>query len=85
MCTKEIRAWRGVGADRRFREPIGQSQISQPDGATCCLEEQLGVGRQVGIKTQRGAAHHAAHVVAVGGRGQFGGNLSAQPTQPGFG
>jgi len=39
MRTKEIRARRGVGAGRRLGEPIGQSQISKPDGAMCSREE----------------------------------------------
>ena len=79
MRANKVRFRSGAGADCRFRETIGERQIRQPHRAVGCPNEQVGVGRKVGVQTQRGAAHHDADVVAVIGCGQFGGDQSAQP------
>ena len=46
-------------------------------------DEQVGVGREVGVEAQGGAANHDSDVVAVVGGGELGGDQSAQPPQPG--
>ena len=78
--TNKIRLRSRSGADCRFCKSIGQGQIRQPDGAVGCPDEQVGVGCEVGVETQRGAAHHDLDVVAVIGCGEFGGDQSAQPS-----
>ena len=83
MCANEIRFRSRAGADCRFRESIGEGQIRQPDRAMGCPHEQVGVGCEVGVQTQCGAAHHDSDVVAVIGCGELGGDESAQPPQPG--
>ena len=47
------------------------------------LTSRSGSGLEVGVETQCGAAHHDSHVVAVIGCGEFGGDQSPQPPQPG--
>ena len=85
MCAQELGFRSGAGAHRRFREPIGQGQIREPDRALGGFDEQVGIGREVGVEAQGGAADHDSDVVAVVGGSQFGGDQSAQPPQPGGG
>ena len=70
----------GSGLDCRFRQSIRQGQVRQPDCAVRCPDEQIGVGCEVGVETQRRAAHDDSDVVAVTGCGEFGGDQSAQPS-----
>ena len=42
--------------------------------------DRFGVGCEVGVETQRGAAHDDSYVVTVTGCGEFGGDQSAQPS-----
>ena len=83
-CARTKSGFRsGSGAHGRFRESIGEGQIRQPDSAVGGLDEQVGIGREVGVEAQCGAAHDDSDVVAVIRCGQFGGDQSAQPPQPG--
>jgi len=77
MRSNKIRFRPAAGAGCRFRESSGERQIRQPDGALCCADEQVGVGCEIGVDTQGGAAHHDLYVVVVVGGGEFGGNQSA--------
>ena len=83
MRAYELGFRSGAGAHRRFGEPVGKGQICQPDGALGGSDEQVGIGREVGVEAQCGAADHDSDVVAVAAGGQFGGDQSAQPPQPG--
>jgi hypothetical protein len=77
MRSNKIRFRTATGAGCRFSESSGERQIRQPDGALRCADEQVGVGREVGVETQGGAAHHDLYVVVVIGGGEFVGNQSA--------
>ena len=83
MRAQEVGFRSGAGAHCRFRESIGEGQIRQPDSAVGGSDEQVGIGCEVGVEAQCGAADHDSDVVAVVGGGQFGGDQSAQPPQPG--
>ena len=67
--------------DGRFRESIGQGQIRQPDGAVSCPDEQVRVGCDVGVETQRCPPHYDLDVVTLIGPGEFGGDQPAQAPQ----
>ena len=82
MRAQELGFRSGAGAHCRFREPVGEGQIREPDSAVGGFDEQVGIGREVGVEAQCGAADHDSDVVAVVGSGQFGGDQSAQPPQP---
>ncbi len=75
--------WSGSGTHGRFREPVGEEQIREPDSAVGGIAEQADIGREVGVDAQCGAADDDLNVVAVVPSGQFGGDQSAEPTQPG--
>ena len=83
MRADELGFRSGAGAHCRFRESIGEGQIGEPNSAVCGFEEQVGIGCEVGIEAQCGAADHDPDVVAVIRSAQFGGDQSAQPPQPG--
>ena len=82
MRANEIRLRSRSGVDRRFGESVGEGEVCQPDGAVRRPEEQVRIRFQVGVETQGGAAHDDSHVIAVIGRGEFGSDQSAQPSQP---
>ena len=71
-----------AGADCRISQSIGQREIGEPHGALGGSDKQVRIGFEVGVQTQRGAAHHDAHVVTVIGFGEFGGDQPPQPAQP---
>ena len=83
MRADEVGFRSGAGVHCRLRKSIGEGQIGEPDSAVCGFEEQVGIGCEVGVEAQCGAADHDSDVVAVIGGGQFGGDQSAQPPQPG--
>ena len=68
QCVRpnEVRFRPRSGVDRRFRQSIREGQVRQPDGTVRCPDEQVGVGREVGVETQRRAAHDDSYVVVVG-------------------
>ncbi len=57
---------------RRFCEPVRQREVGQPYRAVRRAGEQVGVGCEVGVETQRRAAHDDSNVVTVIGRREFG-------------
>ena len=83
MRAQKLGFWSGAGAHGRFREPVGEGQIREPDSAVGGFDEQVDIGREVGVDAQCGAADDDLDVVAVVASGQFGGDQSAEPTQPG--
>ena len=72
-----------AGADGRIGQTIGERKIRKPNSALGGADEQIGIRLEVGVQTQRGAPHHDSHVVAVIGCGEFSGDESPQPPQPG--
>src|SRR5277367_5346259 len=83
MRSNKIRFRLPTSAASCFSESIGERQIRQPDGTLGRPDEQVGVRREVGVETQRGAAHQDLYVVVVIGCGEFRGNQSAKPPQLG--
>jgi hypothetical protein len=73
----------GAGVHCRLREPIGEGQIGQRDRTVGGFDEQVGIGCEVGVEAQGGAADHDPDVVTLVGGSQFGGDQSAQSPQPG--
>ena len=81
MRANDVRFQSRFDVAGRLRESIGQGQIRQPDGAVGCPDEQVRVGCQVGVETQRGPPHDDLDVVTLIGPGEFGGDQPAQPPQ----
>ncbi len=69
--------------DRGGRQPVGQRSVCQEHGAFGGSDEQVGVGRKIGIDAQHRPPHHRSHLVGLVRRGQFGGDPTSQPAQPG--
>ena len=78
MRPDEARLGTAPGFDGRLRKAIGQSQVGQPHRAVGRPHEQVGVGCQVGVDTQRCAANDDSNVVAVVGRREFSCDQSTQ-------
>ncbi len=72
----------GGGAGRRVGQPIREGKICQADRALGSPQEQVRIGLEVGVKTQRGAPHHHPQFVTVVAGGEFCGDESTQPAQP---
>ncbi len=68
MRANELGFRSRAGAHRRFGEPVGEGQVGQPDSALGRPDEQVGVGCEVGVEAQGGAANHDSDVVAVARR-----------------
>lgn len=83
VCPNEIRLWPRPGLSGGGCQSLGEVQVCQPRRAVRCPHQQLAVGRQVGVQAQRRPPDHDPDVVAVVGRGQLGGDQTAQSPQPG--
>ena len=61
----------------RLCESLREVQVAQPDRAVRRPQEQIGVGCEVAVETQRSAAHDDADFVAVAGCCELSGDKSA--------
>jgi hypothetical protein len=77
VCAQKLRFWSGVGVRGRFREPVGEGQVREPDSALGGFAKQADIGWEVGVDAQCGAADDDLDVVTVVVSGQFGGHQSA--------
>jgi len=78
----QIRLRASARADRRGGQAMCQRQIGEHHRALRRSKQETGVGNKVGVKAQRRAPNHDAHVVgAIAGR-QLIGDQRAQTTQP---